>query len=126
MDPNIISKYTLPEPEYRPSAYAFIDVPKKESEFYQFKIIYFKEDKFTKGKICTFFKTILDRFESFMSNFLTKDEYDNLTGEHKLGKYMCTIAEMYFRQFDLNKEKGFTNWFLSTNHAVINNITPPS
>ncbi|AET73088.1 hypothetical protein PGAG_00199 [Phaeocystis globosa virus 12T] len=126
LGPNIISKYTLPEPKYRPDAYAFIDVPKKESEFYQFKIIYLKEDKFTKGKICTFFKTILDRYESFMIHFLTKKEYDKLTGEYKLGKYICTIAEMYFRQFDLNKEKGFTNWFLSTNQAVINKITPPS
>ena len=122
LDLLIKSKYKLPDLKFRPTAYAFIDLPKKKSEFYELKIIYLKNENFTKGKVCYNFSNMLDRYDSFMSNFVSsKHEYDKLIVEHKLGKYMCTIAEIYFRQYDLKKENNM-NWFLSMNHAVINKI----
>jgi hypothetical protein len=123
LDNAIKLKYTI-EPSSRPNAYAFIDVPDKNVEFYKFKIIYLKKDndKYTTGKVCLFFSTMIDRYNSFMHNFLLQDEFDKLIAEpYKVGKYMCIIAELYFRYYNLIK-KDNKIWFLSMNHAVINEV----
>ena len=119
----IKSKYTI-EPSSHPNAYAFIDVPDKIVEFYQFKIIYLKNDngKYTKGKVCLYFSTMIDRYDSFMHNFLSQDEFNKLLNDpYKVGKYMCVIAELYFRYYNLIKKDNKT-WFLSMNHALINKV----
>jgi hypothetical protein len=55
-----------------------------------------------------------------MREFMTKEVYHNLTKKFKLGTYLCIIAELYFRYYDIIS-KDDKKWFFSMNHALINN-----
>ena len=115
----IKSKYVIDKSLY-PTSMGFID-SHKNSDFYDLKIIHFYYDKktYSNGRICNNFHTIEDKYNKFMHEFMTKEIYDNLNKKYKLGKYICVIAELYFRYFDLiNKDN--KKWFMSMNHGLIN------
>ena len=56
-----------------------------------------------------------------MHEFLSKEVYDSLNKKFKLGTYLCVIAELYFRYYDIIEKDG-KKWFYSMNHALINNM----
>ena len=117
----IINKYLVDDSLY-PSAYAYIEEGKKLDDFYDFKIIYFLSEKrtYSNGRICNNFHRIEDKYNSFMYEFLPKEHYDSLNKKFKLGTYLCVIAELYFRYYDIIGKDG-KKWFYSMNHALINN-----
>ncbi len=118
----IMNKYLVEESLY-PSAYAYIEEGKKLDDFYDFKIIYFMREKrtYSNGRICNNFHRIEDKYKSFMHEFLSKEVYDSLNKKFKLGTYLCVIAELYFRYYDIIEKDG-KKWFYSMNHALINNM----
>ena len=117
----IVSKYLVDQSLY-PSAYAYIEEGKKLDDFYDFKIIYFLTEKrtYSNGRICNNFHRIEEKYNSFMHEFLPKEVYNSLNKKFKLGTYLCVIAELYFRYYDLIQKNG-KRWFFSMNHALINN-----
>jgi hypothetical protein len=117
----IMNKYLVNESLY-PSAYAYIVEGKKLDDFYDLKIIYFLTEKrtYSNGRICNNFHRIEDKYNSFMHEFLPKEVYNSLNKKFKLGTYLCVIAELYFRYYDLIAKDG-KKWFYSMNHALINN-----
>lgn len=117
----IMNKYLVNESLY-PSAYAYIVEGKKLDDFYDLKIIYFLTEKrtYSNGRICNNFHRIEDKYNSFMHEFLPKEAYNSLNKKFKLGTYLCVIAELYFRYYDLIAKDG-KKWFYSMNHALINN-----
>ena len=117
----IASKYLVDQSLY-PSAYAYIEQGKKLDDFYDFKIIYFLTEKgtYSNGRICNNFHTIEEKYNAFMHEFLPKELYNSLNENFRLGKYLCVIAELYFRYYDLIGKDG-KKWFFSMNHALINN-----
>ena len=122
----IKSKYTI-KPDQRANACGFID-KSLIGNFYQFKIIYIIPEKnnYTIGKDCRYFKSIQDRFTCFMHNFVSEEQYSKLIkSPNRLGKYICVIAELYFRHHHLIMSDGKI-WFYSTNHGLINELIKPS
>tara|TARA_B100000902_G_scaffold243071_1_gene230137 strand:- start:9641 stop:13678 length:4038 start_codon:yes stop_codon:yes gene_type:complete len=118
----IKSQYIIDESKYA-DTYAFINSNEK-SEFYNFKIIYkiFEKDdyKYSNGRVCQNFHTIKDKYQSFMNKLMDKKLYDELINK-KLGKYLCIIAEIYFRYYDIiNRDE--KKWFLTMNHFIINKL----
>jgi hypothetical protein len=116
----IMGKYLVDQSLY-PSAYAYIEEGKKLDDFYDFKIIYFLTEKrtYSNGRICNNFHRIEEKYNSFMHEFLQKEVYNSLNKKFKLGTYLCVIAELYFRYYDLIQKDG-KKWFFSMNHALIN------
>tara|TARA_Y100000741_G_scaffold63502_1_gene45284 strand:- start:9033 stop:12947 length:3915 start_codon:yes stop_codon:yes gene_type:complete len=116
----ILKKYKVDKSLY-PSCFAYIENGKKLDDFYDLKIIYFLNEKYSNGRLCANFHKIDDKYDAFMHEFMSKDNYKNLTKKFKLGTYICIIAELYFRYYDIIL-KNNKKWFYSMNHALINNI----
>ena len=117
----ILNKYEVKK-SLRPASYGYIEDGKKLDDFYDFKIIYYSDEKktYSNGRICNNFHRIDDKYNAFMREFMTKEVYDNLTKKFKLGTYLCIIAELYFRYYDIIS-KDDMKWFFSMNHVLINN-----
>ena len=75
---------------------------------------------YSNGRICNNFHRIEEKYNAFMHEFIPKELYNSLNKKFKLGTYLCVIAELYFRYYDLIQKDG-KKWFFSMNHALINN-----
>jgi len=117
----ILNKYEI-DKSLHPNSYAYIEDGKKLDDFYDFKIIHYSNEKktYSSGRLCNNFHRIDDKYNAFMREFMTKEVYDNLTKKFKLGTYLCIIAELYFRYYDIIL-KDDKKWFFSMNHVLINN-----
>ena len=113
-------KYKIGESNNYDDVYAYISSDEK-SEFYKFKIIYkMSDDKYSTGRVCQNFHTIKDKYDLFISKLMDEKVYNDLI-EYKVGKYLCIIAEIYFRYNDIIN-KNSKKWFLTMNHVIINKL----
>ena len=123
LNDKILEKYSLDNSLYA-DAVGIIENNNK-TDNYDLKIMYINLDnklknKYSNGRKCNYFHTISEKWQNFMRLFISRDRYNSLN-ENKLGKYICIIAELYFRYYDLIK-KDNKRWFMSTNEGLINNI----